>query len=103
MSHSKPVTVLILDKEYRISCKEDEREQLHTAVEFINGKMRELKNNANVIGTERIAVMAALNMANELLAYKRKNEDYTSSIDTMVRRLQTKIDDALIHQGAEQH
>jgi len=99
MSQASPVTVVILDKEYLISCEENEREQLHTAVAFVNSKMLELKNNGNVIGAERIAVMAALNIANELLAYKRENEDYTSSVDTMVKRLQTKIDDVLIHEG----
>ena len=91
-----PVSIKILDKEYLIACPEEEREQLHTAVTYLNSQMQGLKNSGNVIGTERLAVMAALNIANELLAYKRENDDYASSVDTMVRRLQTKINDALI-------
>ena len=91
----KPVSVTILDKEYLISCTEEERDQLHNAVEFLNEKMQELKGSGKVIGAERIAVMAALNITHELIAYKQKNEDYTESIDSTVRRLQTKIDNAL--------
>ncbi|MFT5131702.1 MAG: cell division protein ZapA [Gammaproteobacteria bacterium] len=92
----KPVTVSILEKEYLISCDENEREQLHTAVTFLNTKMLDMKNSGRVIGSERIAVMTALNLAHELLAYKRENDDYTSSVDNTIQRLQSKIDEALI-------
>ena len=96
MTQSKPVRVSILDKEYLISCPDDEREQLYSVVEFINEKLLEVKSSGNVIGTERIVIMAALNIANELLAYKRKNKDYTESVDSVVKRLQTKIDGVLV-------
>lgn len=92
---AKPVSIKILDKEYLISCSEEEREPLHNAAAYLNVQMQGLKNNGNVIGTERIAVMAALNIANELLSYRRENEDYTTSVDSLIRRLQNKIDDAL--------
>lgn len=91
-----PVTVKILDKEYLISCSEEEREPLHTAVTSLNVKMLDMKNSGRVIGSERIAVMTALNLAHELLAYKQENDDYTSSVDTTVQRLQSKIDEALV-------
>lgn len=94
--NGKPVSVNILDKEYLISCPDEEREQLHTAVTFLNMKLKEVKDSGKVIGSERIAVMTALNVAHELLAYKRDNEDYTSSVDSTIRRLQNKIDEALI-------
>ena len=94
--NGKPVTVNILDKEYLISCDENEREQLHTAVTFLNAKMLGMKNSGRVIGSERIAVMTALNLAHELLAYKRENDDYTSSVDNTIQRLQSKIDKALV-------
>lgn len=94
--NGKPVTVSILDKQYLISCDDNEREQLHTAVTFLNAKMLEMKNSGRVIGSERIAVMTALNLAHELLAYKQENDDYTSSVDSTIQRLQSKIDEALI-------
>ena len=99
MTQSRPVPVSILDKEYLISCPEDEREQLHAAVDFVNGKLEEVKSSGNVIGTERIVIMATLNIANELLAYKKKNKNYTESVDSAVKRLQTKIDGVLTRDG----
>ncbi len=93
--NGNPVTINILDKEYLISCNEDEREQLHTAVTYLNTKMLDMKNSGRVIGSERIAVMTALNLAHDLLAYKQENDDYTSSVDTTIQRLQSKIDEAL--------
>ncbi len=94
--NGKPVTINILDKEYLISCNEDEREQLHTAVTYLNTKMLEMKNSGRVIGSERIAVMTALNLAHDLLAYKQENDDYTSNVGTTIQRLQSKIDKVLI-------
>ncbi len=94
MSNS-PVTVHILDKEYLISCDDSEREQLHTAATFLNLKMKEVKDGGKIIGSERIAVMAALNIAHELLAYKRQNADYTKTIDKTVQRLRNKLEEAL--------
>lgn len=95
-STSKPVNVTILDKEYLIACSDEERELLHRAIELLNMKMREVKASGKVIGSERIAVMAALHIANELLQYKDRNESYTSNVDNLIRRLQNKIDDALV-------
>ena len=92
----KPVSVIIHDKEYLISCREREREQLYDAVEFLNTKMQEIREIGNVIGTERMAVMAALNIANEFLAYKHDKADYTSRVGDTVQRLQSKIEKALI-------
>jgi cell division protein ZapA len=91
----KPVSISILEKDYLISCDESEREQLHTAVAFLNTKMQDMKNSGRVIGSERIAVMTALNLAHDLLAYKKENHDYTSSVDSTIQRLQSKIDEAL--------
>lgn len=92
---AKPVTVNILDKDYLISCSESEREQLHTAVSYLNHKMLEVKNAGKVVGTERIAVMAALNIAHELLACRMESDQYNTSVDSTVRRLQLKIEEAL--------
>lgn len=95
MSEARPVKVTILDKEYLISCTDDEREQLHNAVTFLNVKMQEVKNSGKVIGSERVAVMTALNIAHELLAYRRENDSHANDVDAAVRRLRNKIDAAL--------
>ena len=54
-------------------------------VEFVNEKLQEVKSSGNVIGTERIVIMAALNIADELLAYKQRNKDYTESVGSVVQ------------------
>lgn len=93
---SSPINVTILDKEYLITCEESEKESLRSAVDYLNQQMSEMKSGGGVIGSERIAVMTALNITNELLAYKRENQDYTSKIDNTLKRLQNKINDALV-------
>lgn len=98
MSEQAPIKVNILDKEYLISCSDEEREQLRHAVDTLNQKMTEMKNSGSVIGTERIAVMTALNMTHELLDYKQKNHVYNSNIDSTLKRLQSKINNALVRE-----
>lgn len=87
---------MILDKEYLISCEEEEREQLLTAAEYLNDKLDELKKSGKVIGSERIAIMTALNITHEYLAYKRENNDYTDTMDSAIKRLRNKIDGVLV-------
>jgi cell division protein ZapA len=95
----RPVTITILEKEYLISCRDDERDQLHTAAAFLNDKMRDVKNSGKVVGTERIAVMAALNIASELLSRRSESDELNSSVDSTIRRLSSKIDAALQNGG----
>ena len=99
----KAVNITILDKDYLISCNDEEREQLYTAAKYLNNKLQELKNSGKVIGTERIAVMAALNITNEYLAYRQANGNYTHSVDVAIRRMQNKISDALTKERGMEH
>lgn len=62
-----PVDITILDKEYRVACPEGEREALERSARFLDGKMREIRHTGKVIGNDRVAVMAALNITHELL------------------------------------
>ena len=64
---SLTLDVSILGREYRVACKESEREELLQAVQFLDHRMREIRDSGKVAGTERIAVMAALNIAHEVL------------------------------------
>ena len=94
-SDTLPVTVHILDKEYRISCPAEERESLLESASFLDSQMREIRQGGRVIGTERIAVMAALNIANELLAIQKTRDDGTQTISRRIQSLQEKIEIAL--------
>ncbi len=63
----KTLDVVILDREFRIACPEDERAELLDAVAYLDKKMREIRDLGKVATVERIAIMAALNLAHELL------------------------------------
>lgn len=89
---SKPVTVRILDKEYLIACPPEERDELLTAAKYLDGKMREIREAGRVIGTDRIAVMAALNIAHELLT---RTTGADPSLGVRLKSLQERIEDAL--------
>ena len=93
---SAPINVTILDKEYLIACEDEEKQLLLNAVDYLNEKISKTKDSGGVIGSERVAVMTALNIANELLADKRENQDYNFRIDSTLKRLQKKINDVLV-------
>jgi len=67
---AKTLDVTLLGRSYRVSCRDEEREALLQAVSYLEGKMNEIKLSGKVAGTERIAVMAALNIAHELLSMR---------------------------------
>ena len=67
MTQPNTVTVHILDKEYCIACPQDERANLESAARYLDGKMREIRTSGKVIGADRVAVMAALNITHDLL------------------------------------
>ena len=89
------VAVSILDKEYRVNCPEEERKALSEAAQLVNSKMREIRDAGRVLGNERIAVMAALNLAYDFLQYKAEKDEYAQAVSLRVRHLQEKIDAVL--------
>ena len=78
MSDVKTVRVSILDKDYQVSCKAEEVAALQRSASFLDEKMREMKEKSNVIGLDRLAVMAALNLTNDLLAQSEKASELGS-------------------------
>lgn len=66
----KNIEVTIMDRQYRVACPDDERENLMASVAYLDQKMREIKESGKIAGADRIAVMAALNITHELLAAK---------------------------------
>ena len=95
MSKVEPLSIKILDKEYRISCRPEERESLLESAAYVDGQMREIRQSGRVIGTERIAVMAALNLANDLLTIQKNKDDSSQTITRRIKNLQEKIEIAL--------
>lgn len=64
---SKTLDVTIMGREFRVACKDEERQQLLDAVAYLDKKMREVKDSGKVVGTERIAIITALHLTHELL------------------------------------
>jgi cell division protein ZapA len=95
MSNPKPVTVRIFDKEYTVGCPDGERQSLFAAVDLLNERMGELRDTGKVIGSERIAVMAALNLAHDLLKVNTSHSSTVSSLGDRLHRLNSKVDEAL--------
>lgn len=95
---SDGITIHILDKEYMISCTEEERHDLQRSADYLDSKMREIRDSGKIVGSDRIAVMAALNISHELLAQDGPSESIispSSSVGTRILSIQEKIDEAL--------
>jgi cell division protein ZapA len=73
--------VNILGRDYRIACKESERAELTQAVSFLDQRMREIRDQGKVSGPDRIAVMAALNIAHDLLREKSRHARHNAARD----------------------
>ena len=97
MSDKEPtaVTVRILDKEYFVACPPDERPDLLASAEYLNKKMREIRDTGKVVGADRIAVMAALNMANELLRLRRQDSELQGQVTGRVNQMRERVEGAL--------
>ncbi|MFM2111169.1 MAG: cell division protein ZapA [Steroidobacteraceae bacterium] len=89
------VSIRILEKEYMVACPHEERSALLDAAEFLNGKMREIRDTGKVVGLDRVAVMAALNLAHELLKLQDKDRRSETEQGNRVRALRERIDGAL--------
>jgi cell division protein ZapA len=89
------ITINILGKEYMIACGEDERHDLQRSADFLDTKMREIRDNGKIVGSDRIAIIAALNISHELLTQSEGSAKMDTDIDSRIRSIQDKIDNAL--------
>lgn len=91
MSDTNTLKVKILEKDYLVSCPDDKKDALTAAALHLDGKMRDIRSSGKVLGTERIAVMAALNITYELLQSTRGVNDEQSTLTA----LEAKMDQIL--------
>jgi cell division protein ZapA len=89
------VSVRILEKEYHITCPIEERSDLLDSAEFLNMKMREIRDSGKVVGLDRIAVMAALNLSHEFLKARDRETRGDSGAGQRVRVLRERVESAL--------
>jgi cell division protein ZapA len=95
MSKPLPINISILDKEYKIACPSGEQPALLASAEYLDSKMREVRDSGSIIGSERIAVITALNIAHELLNSNQQSDKLDKSLSPRLKNLENKISNAL--------
>lgn len=88
-------TIRLLDKEYTVACPPNERDGLLESARMLDTKMREIRTSGKVLGSERVVVMAALNVIFELLQEKKSRSGSSQEIDLRLKLIQEKISSAL--------
>jgi len=91
----EPVTVRIVDREYRVMCTPDQRRTLMESALFLDKQMREIRDSGKVSSMDKIAVMAALNLAEEVLKLRQGLLDRRERVDQRVRDLADRLERAL--------
>jgi cell division protein ZapA len=99
VSEAKSLQVTIMGRDFRVACPEEEQAGLLEAVDYLNRKMLEIRDAGKVIGLERIAIMAALNIAHELLTTKVGGGFDMGEIKRRMNRIEAVIDQAMSEQA----
>lgn len=94
-SDVKQEHILLLGKEYTVACPPEEREGLLKSAHLLDEKMRDIRNRGKIVGTERIVVMAALNVIHELIQAKQGDQHSQQDFEIRLRLIQDKIETAL--------
>jgi cell division protein ZapA len=89
------ISLRIMEKEYVVSCPYEDRSALLDAAEFLNSRMREIRDSGKVVGHDRIAVMVALNLANELLRLKSRDAKLEGEVAPRLRAMRERVEGAL--------
>ena len=95
MADQSTLTVNILDREFRVNCPKSEQKNLIDSAESLDLRMREIRDTGRVIGVDRIAIMAALNLASELLSTEGSSDAVIDSVNKSINRMQEKIQQSL--------
>jgi cell division protein ZapA len=95
---AKGLQINVMGREFRVACPENEQKELLEAVDYLNKKMSDIRDNGKVIGLERIAIMAALNIAHELLTTKVGGFDM-AGIKRRMQHIETMLDQAIRDQS----
>jgi cell division protein ZapA len=89
------VNVRLLDRQYEVACPAEERSDLLDSAEYLDAKMREVRDTGKVVGLDRIAVISALNIANELIKLKQQGSSLEGDIGSRLKTLRERVESAL--------
>jgi cell division protein ZapA len=92
---SEPVAVQLLDREYLVACSDDERADLQAAAQLLDRQMREIRGGNRMAGLDRIAVLAALNLAHELTRLRRDSGQRDATVGRALGELNQRLDGLL--------
>ncbi|MCG8671024.1 MAG: cell division protein ZapA [Pseudomonadales bacterium] len=92
---AKTVQIKILDKDYGVACAPDEEVELQQSAKMLDERMREIRKSGKIVGTERIAVMAALNIAHDLVKAQTDLKENQKVTEKHLSRINEKIEQAL--------
>ncbi len=91
----QPITLIIMGKEYKIACEEDEQDELIHSAQQLDIQMRKMRDSGKIAAPDRIAVMAALNLAHELQMVKNQNDLLNNRLSECLVKLNQKIENVL--------
>jgi cell division protein ZapA len=94
----KGLQINIMGREFRVACPEEEQKGLLEAVDYLNRKMQDIRGSGKVVGLERIAIMAALNIAHEFLSTKVGGGFDIADIKRRMTRMENVLDQAMSDQ-----
>lgn len=89
------LSVRILEKEYQFACPKNEQNDLIRSAEYLNARMKQIRDGGTVVGTDRIAVMAALNLANDLLKGRNRDQSHEARLGSRLKVLRERVESAL--------
>ncbi|MGA2024627.1 MAG: cell division protein ZapA [Steroidobacteraceae bacterium] len=93
---ARPLSVRILEKDYFVACAPEERSELLDSAEFLNNRMREIRDSGKIVGLDRIAVMAALNLAHEVIRLRANStgneQEFGHRLKTLRERVETSLE-----------
>jgi cell division protein ZapA len=92
---SDPITINILEKEFRIACPPEEKDALLASARYLSEKMREVRDTGKVIGMDRISIMAGLNISHELLQQKNRADKLDGVVSPRLASLQRRVEQLL--------
>ncbi len=85
------ITIKILDREYNIKCPAHEAQDLQSAAQLLDEQMRKIRSGGNINSTDRVAVVAALNVCNELMSLKRQGNERLNEINNNIQNIKKRI------------
>jgi len=90
-----PVSITIMGKEYKIACEVEEQDDLIHSAQQLDAQMRKMRDSGKIVGPDRIAVMAALNLAHELQMLKTQNALLNQQLSECLAKMSQKIENVL--------